>query len=118
MVILSGERRTGVVWVRGEAIAILAGAVASVAAIAAGFPPILGLPVAAFVLIGPGLAAVRLLGLGDRLLELVLGVGLSIAMAGLLLVTQLYLRLWSPAARPDARSGSGSGRAAGSWYRR
>jgi hypothetical protein len=76
----------------------MAGAVASAAAIVAGFPPILGLPVAAFVLVGPGLAVVRLLGLGDRLLELVLGVGLSIGMTGLLLVTQLYAGLWSPAA--------------------
>ena len=95
---LSDERRTGVVWVRGEAIAILAGALVSAVAIVAGFPSILGLPVAAFVLIGPGLAAVRLLGLGDRLLELVLGVGLSIGMTGLLLLTQLYAGLWWPAA--------------------
>jgi len=97
-VTLSDERRTGVVWVRGEAIAILAGALVSAVAIVAGFPSILGLPVAAFVLIGPGLAAVRLLGLGDRLLELVLGVGLSIGMTGLLLLTQLYAGLWWPAA--------------------
>ena len=97
---LSSERRTSVAWVRGEAMAIMAGAVISAAAVVAGFPPILGLPVAAFVLIGPGLAVVRLLGLGDRLLELVLGVGLSLGLTGLLLVTQLYAGLWSPANNP------------------
>jgi hypothetical protein len=53
-------------------------------------------PVLAYVLVVPGLAGVRLIGLADRVLEMVLGVGLSLAFGVLLAQLMLYLHAWSP----------------------
>lgn len=44
----------------------------------------------------PGLAIVRLLGLHDRPLEIVLAIALSFALAGLISVAQAYVGDWSP----------------------
>lgn len=44
----------------------------------------------------PGLAVVRLMGLHDPVLEIVLGIALSFAIAGLVSVVQAYFGGWSP----------------------
>jgi uncharacterized membrane protein len=54
--------------------------------------PFLILP---FVLLLPGTALVRLLRLGDPLLELTLGITLSVALATLAATTALYAGVWS-----------------------
>lgn len=52
--------------------------------------------VLAFFVLLPGLAVVRLLGLHDAPLEVVLGIALSFAIAGLISVIQAYFGGWSP----------------------
>ena len=49
-----------------------------------------------YVMIVPGLACIRLLFLPDRLLQLVFGVGLSLALAVLVAQAMMYLGMWSP----------------------
>jgi hypothetical protein len=44
----------------------------------------------------PGLACIRLLFLPDRLVQLVFGVGLSLALAVLVAQAMIYLDVWSP----------------------
>lgn len=58
--------------------------------------PVRAVLVVVFLLVGPGLAYVPLLGLRDPVLELVLAVGLSIALETLLVTGQVYAGLWSP----------------------
>lgn len=53
-------------------------------------------PVLAYVALAPGLACVRLIRLHDRLAELLLGVGLSLALGTVVAVAMLYIRLFSP----------------------
>ena len=49
-----------------------------------------------FVLIGPGLALVQLLHVGNWLIEGTLAIALSIALATITSEAMLYLDLWSP----------------------
>lgn len=49
-----------------------------------------------FVLMLPGTALVRLLNVGEPLLELTLGVALSVALATLAAMATLYAEAWSP----------------------
>jgi hypothetical protein len=49
-----------------------------------------------FFLIGPGMAWVRLLRLNDALMELTLGVALSIALGVIVGEIMIYFRIWSP----------------------
>lgn len=49
-----------------------------------------------FALTCPGMALIRLLGLRDPLVELSLGIALSVAIAGLVGGGLLYFGLWSP----------------------
>jgi uncharacterized membrane protein len=58
--------------------------------------PVRSVLVAAFVLVCPGLALVRLLRLEEPLFELTLGIALSLALAGLVSVALLYAHAWSP----------------------
>ena len=51
-----------------------------------------------FVLVCPGMAYVRLLSVGDMLIELGLAVALSIALATVTSLAMVYLKLWHPAA--------------------
>jgi hypothetical protein len=53
-------------------------------------------PVIAYVMTVPGLACVRLARLSDRLAELALGVGLSLALAVVVAQAMIYSKLWSP----------------------
>ncbi|HET8657798.1 MAG TPA: hypothetical protein VFM55_02240 [Micromonosporaceae bacterium] len=53
-------------------------------------------PVLAYLMVVPGLACVRLLGLADGGLSVVLGAGLSLALGILVAQTMIYLDLWSP----------------------
>ena len=91
------EHASGTAAARAVALAIVAAAGATTIALAMGTPGFLGPVVVAFVLVCPGLAIVRLLELREPLLEVVLGVTLSVALAGLVSATQLYLGAWSPA---------------------
>lgn len=49
-----------------------------------------------FLAVGPGLAIVRLLRIGDFLTEIVLSVAFSLALSTLVAGTMLYAGLWSP----------------------
>jgi hypothetical protein len=49
-----------------------------------------------YVMTVPGLACIRLLFLPDRLVQLVFGVGLSLALAVLVAQAMMYLEMWSP----------------------
>jgi hypothetical protein len=51
-----------------------------------------------FVTLGPGIALVRLVRLESLLAELMLGIALSLVLAGLVSGTFLYLGAWSPGA--------------------
>ncbi|HET8681669.1 MAG TPA: hypothetical protein VFM54_07320 [Micromonosporaceae bacterium] len=53
-------------------------------------------PVLAYLMVVPGLACVRLLGLADGGLSVVLGAGLSLALGILVAQAMIYLDLWSP----------------------
>ncbi len=75
---------------------VLAGSVATVAVVGLGVTgPVRVAVVFAFVALCPGIAFVRLLAL-EPLLELVLGVALSVALAVLGSETLVLARLWSP----------------------
>lgn len=58
--------------------------------------PFRGAVILPFVLLLPGTALVRLLNLGIPLLELTLGIALSLALATLLAMVSLYAKAWSP----------------------
>jgi uncharacterized membrane protein len=58
--------------------------------------PVRVLVVLWFVLVCPGIAVVRLLGLGDPVAELTLAVTVSIALAAVVSGVMLYTGLWSP----------------------
>jgi hypothetical protein len=49
-----------------------------------------------FVLVGPGLSIVRLVGVGQTLIEVMLATALSLALALLLAGTLLFAGVWSP----------------------
>jgi hypothetical protein len=68
------------------ALALLLGTTAAIAPIVVGFS-----------LLVPGLALVRLLRLGEPVLEAVAAIVISISIVGLLAVVQVYTGLWSPA---------------------
>jgi hypothetical protein len=53
-------------------------------------------PVLTYLAVVPGLAGVRLLRLADRLMEILLGVGLSCTLGILVAQAMIYLRAWSP----------------------
>jgi hypothetical protein len=78
------------------------GAVAAVAATAlalAGAPTAVRLPVVlVFLLLGPGMAFVPLLGLGDPVAELTIAVGISLAVDVAVALAMLYAGAWSPPA--------------------
>ena len=77
-------------------------AVAAVAAPAlalAGAPAAVRLPVVlVFLLLGPGMAFVPLLGLGDPVAELTVAVGISLAVDVAVALAMLYAGAWSPPA--------------------
>jgi hypothetical protein len=58
--------------------------------------PLRAVSVIGYVMTVPGLACIRLLSLPDRLLQLVFGVGLSLALAVLVAQAMIYLEVWSP----------------------
>jgi hypothetical protein len=60
-------------------------------------PALRAAPVIAYVVTVPGLACVRLARLSDRVAELALGVGLSLALGVVVAQAMIYLRHWSPA---------------------
>jgi hypothetical protein len=53
-------------------------------------------PVLGYLAVVPGLTGIRLLRLADRLMELLLGIGLSLAAGILVAQTMIYLHVWSP----------------------
>jgi hypothetical protein len=72
-------------------------AVAAAAAALAGAPaPVRAPLVLAFLLLGPGMAYVPLLGLGDPLAELTLGLAVSLALDLAVAAAMLYTGAWSP----------------------
>ena len=76
---------------------VAAFALAAVAASSAGAPaPVRAPLVLAFLLLGPGMAYVPLLGLGDLLAELTLGLAASLALDLAVAATMLYAGAWSP----------------------
>ena len=96
---MTGERprdRMVRVWIPLP-VAIALGVVALGAAAVLAGQTVAGQAVAlAFFLLVPGLAIVRLIGLRDVLLEAILSVALSLALAGLVASSQAYLGWWSP----------------------
>jgi hypothetical protein len=52
--------------------------------------------VLSYLAVVPGLAGVRLLRLADHLMEILLGIGLSLAAGILVAQTMIYLHVWSP----------------------
>jgi hypothetical protein len=58
--------------------------------------PVRALAIVGFVLVCPGLAWIRLLGIQDRLAEWTLGVALSISIATIVASIQAYTGAWSP----------------------
>ena len=83
---------------RGRWAGVVAGfAVAAAAAALAGAPaPVRAPLVLAFLLLGPGMAYVPLLGLGDALAELTLGLAVSLALDLAVAAAMLYTGAWSP----------------------
>ena len=80
-------------------------AVVAVAAVAApvlalaGAPAAVRLPVVlVFLLLGPGMAFVPLLGLGDPVAELTVAVGICLAIDVAVALAMLYAGAWSPPA--------------------
>lgn len=53
-------------------------------------------PVLTYLAVVPGLSVVRTLRLTDRLMEVLLGVGLSLALGVLTAQLMIYMHLWSP----------------------
>jgi hypothetical protein len=79
--------------------AVAASALAAAGAALAGLPAPLRAPlVIAFLLVGPGMAFVPLLALGDALAELTVALVLSLALDTLVAITLLYAGGWSPLA--------------------
>jgi len=72
-------------WTVIVAIALLLGATAAIGPLVVGYS-----------VIAPGLALVRLLRLGEPVLEAVVAVVVSISIAGLLALVQIYTGLWAP----------------------
>ena len=68
------------------AVALLLGATATIAPLVVGY-----------ALVAPGLALVRLLRLGEPVLDAVAAIMVSVSIAGLLALAQVYLGLWAPA---------------------
>jgi len=68
------------------ALALLLGATAVLAPVVIGYS-----------VLAPGLALVRLLRLGEPVLEAVAGIVVSVSLAGLLALAQVYTGLWAPA---------------------
>ncbi|MGN9912912.1 hypothetical protein ACTMTJ_35785 [Phytohabitans sp. LJ34] len=60
--------------------------------------PARAVPVILYVLAVPGIAVVRLIGVADRLMETMLGVGLSLALGMLVTQIMVYTGVWSPMA--------------------
>jgi uncharacterized membrane protein len=80
-------------------IVLLASGVLAILAMLAPVPvPVRAVLVVGFALVSPGLAWVRLLDLHDRLVELTLGIALSIALGTLVASFQAYAGAWSPRA--------------------
>ena len=84
----------GIARARWFAVASLTVAVA--AAVVGGSTTAVAPLVAVFVLLCPGLALVGTLRLRDPLFELVLGVALSISIAGLVATVELFTHTWAP----------------------
>lgn len=80
--------------------AVVAGAaVAAAVAALAGAPDALRAPlVLGFLLIGPGMAFVPLLDLGDPVAELTVALGVSLALDLAVALAMLYAGAWSPVA--------------------
>jgi hypothetical protein len=53
-------------------------------------------PVLTYLAVVPGLTVLRTLRLADRLMEVLLGIGLSLALGVLLAQLMIYVNLWSP----------------------
>jgi len=85
------ERR--VPWPPVVAAAALA---AAVAALAGAPEPVRAPLVLAFLVLGPGMAFVPLLKLGDPVAEVTLGIGISLALDLVVAVAMLYAGAWSP----------------------
>ena len=84
-------------WSRAWAIVLVVSTVAVVAASALGLADAIRVPVTLwFLAICPGMAVVRLLGLEQRLAEVMLAVALSVVLVGLISTVQAYLGVWSP----------------------
>jgi hypothetical protein len=77
---------------------VLSAAVAIVSLQSPGGSPVRVAATLWFVLLCPGSAYVRLLDLGDLLIELGLAVALSICLATVLSLVMIYLKLWHPVA--------------------
>jgi hypothetical protein len=74
-------------------------AVAAPAAALAGAPAVVRIPVVLlFLLLGPGMAFVPFLDLGDPVAELTVAVGISVAVDLVVAMAMLYAGAWSPAA--------------------
>jgi hypothetical protein len=80
--------------------ALVAGSALAAAAVAlAGAPEAVRVPlVVGFLLLGPGMAFVPLLGLGDPVAELTVALGLSVALDLCVAMAMLYAGAWSPPA--------------------
>jgi len=80
--------------------ALVAGSALAAAAVAlAGAPEAVRVPlVIAFLLLGPGMAFVPLLGLGDPVAELTVALGVSVALDLCVAMAMLYAGAWSPPA--------------------
>ncbi len=84
-------------WSRAWVVVILVLVLAATIAVFLDLPsPIRPVATIAFVLLGPGIAIARLLRLDSHLAEFTLGFALSVAIAGLVTGTILYLGMWSP----------------------
>ena len=79
-------------------LAVSAGSTAAVAAVVFGgvAAPLRAPVVAAFLLLCPGTAFVRLLRIGDPVATLTLALALSVALDGIVAGTMLYAGAWSP----------------------
>jgi len=90
-----GRRVPAAVWPLGVILATLASAVVVFVVPGADARPYV---VLGFVLICPGMALVRLLSLGDTLLEIAVAIALSIGVALLASLAMIYAGIWSPEA--------------------
>lgn len=78
---------------------VVVAAVAAAGAALAGAPEALRVPlVLGFLLIGPGMAFVPLLDLGDPVAELTVALGVSLALDVAVAMAMLYAGAWSPIA--------------------